>query len=87
MGTKLITFFKNQLNLETSSLTAWSDSKCVLYWLQSSNINTKQWFFYNRIKTIPSLGVNYHYVSPEDNHADIGFQGCAPSDLRVNQLW
>ena len=82
VGAKIIKFVKEQLNLDKAILTAWTDSKCVLYWLKSINLDKKQRFIHNRTKTIKDLEIRFRYVKSEDNPADIGSRGCAPNELK-----
>ena len=100
---KIIKFVKEQLNLDKAILTAWTDSKCVLYWLKSINLDKKQRFIHNRIKTIKVnneflrmkflimkfkiLIMKFRYVPSEDNPADIRSRGCTPNELKNNELW
>lgn len=68
-------------------LTAWTDSKCLLYWLQSINLDKKQRFIYNCDKTIKDLEIKFRYVPSEDSPTDIGSRRCTPNESKNNDHW
>ena len=87
VGVKVVQYVQRQLHLDSTKITAWSDSKCVLYWLTHPKPESLPRFIHNRIKTIRETGIQFRYVPTHDNPADIGSRGCTPSQLQENQLW
>lgn len=65
----------------------WTDSKCVLYWLQTTEILFT--FVQNRVNEIKKTShVEFRYVATSTvNTADIPSRGTIFADLSNNTLW
>ena len=92
MACNLISNVKSALkNQNVRSVTGWTDSTVVLYWLNH--------FVRNRVnKILERDGINWQYVPTRDNPADLGSRGSlltkipeiwwkGPSWLQVKEKW
>ncbi|XP_061389611.1 uncharacterized protein LOC133324788 [Musca vetustissima] len=77
-------------NLQITSYSThfWTDSKIVLAWLKKHPCHWNA-FVGNRISDISeNVGQeNLRHVDSESNLADIASRGCAPLDLKTQELW
>ncbi|VDN43485.1 unnamed protein product [Gongylonema pulchrum] len=58
---------------------------CVLRWIKSRK--EQQRFVENRLKEIRNSGVNFCYVSTNNNPVDLLTRGVPANELRNNELW
>ena len=85
IGTQALKFVQRELHIPISSKVLWTDSQCVLHWLQSKKPLSV--FVTNRLREIKSLeGVSIRYVPTEENPADLATRGKSPSEL-MNSIW
>ena len=85
IGTRALRFVQKELHLSISSKVLWTDSQCVIHWLQSRK--PLPIFVTNRLKEIRSLkGVSIKYIPTEENPADLATRGKSPSEL-MNSIW
>lgn len=64
----------------------WSDSTCVLGWLQGAP-SRLQPFVRNRVTEILQAGGTWLYVPSHDNPADLASRGVSASALNSSQVW
>jgi hypothetical protein len=83
LGKRLLEFVKEHISFKGKTVM-WSDSQCVLSWLESdTKLNT---FVANRVKEVRKLrDCEFRYVNTEDNPADIGSRGASVAEL--GKLW
>uniref|UniRef100_A0A914W323 Peptidase aspartic putative domain-containing protein n=1 Tax=Plectus sambesii TaxID=2011161 RepID=A0A914W323_9BILA len=87
IGARMTKFVRQQLQKPIQNVTLWSDSKCVLGWINSKS-ETLPKFVSNRLQEIWTLeGANFRYVPTQDNPADLGSRGVTVEELRGNALW
>ena len=78
------------------SVTGWSDSTVVLYWLYGQGSYNQ--FFRNKVNKILERNINCQYVPPTDNPTDLASRGSlltkipeiwwkGPSWLQVKKNW
>lgn len=92
IGVRALNFVSRKLKKSSSEFGLsskshlWTDSNTVLHWLKSS---VKQEIFVeNRLKEIRSTkNLICHYVSTEENPADIGSRGCTVKELKTSNKW
>ena len=86
IGVRSLKFVEKQLNLFQASQYLWTDSKCVLHWIESKKqLST---FVKNRIQEITAIGKNsLRYVNTEHNPADIATRGFSVAELQSLNLW
>jgi hypothetical protein len=85
-GVRCLKFVEEQLKLEIEGSYIWTDSQCVIGWLQT----TKKLpvFVSNRIREIKSyVTTKISYVKSKENPADVATRGATIHDLRNNKLW
>ena len=64
----------------------WTDSKCVLHWLQSKKMISD--FIQRRVNEIKSSGnTDFRYVATHDNPGDIASRGMDTKELQECKLW
>ena len=85
IGVRCLAFVENELKLNISRCTLWSDSQCVLKWILSEKVLSV--FVRNRIQEIKSHDINFRYISSEDNPADLPTRGVKVQTLSHNTLW
>lgn len=86
IGTRLIRFVETEIQCRILSRTAWSDSMCVLEWLQHNKLHSS--FVDNRlweIKSFPNL--TWRHVPSQDNPADLLSRGVEFEQLASSSLW
>ena len=70
----------------TVSCYLFTDSACVLYWLETTKPLSV--FVANRVKEIKSLGgVTFSHVTSKDNPADMATRGRSPDELSSSIWW
>lgn len=87
MGAQALRFVQQQLGVPLENCHAWSDSKCVLYWLRTANDEKLPTFVRNRVRKILTLGQPFRYVPSACNPADIASRGVTPALLQQSSLW
>ena len=84
IGTRAAKFVVDQLDLPLTSVTLWTDAKCVLHWLAS--LKPLSVFVSNCIIEIRKADyITFRHVPGECNPADVASRGSA--DLFHNSLW
>ena len=75
MACNLISYVKSALkNQNVTSVTGWTDSTVVLYWLNGQGSYNQ--FVRNRVnKILERDDINWQYVPTRDNPADLGSKG------------
>ena len=84
LGAKLITFLKEQLPIKLDRICLWSDSTCVLGWINSQKDLPA--FVQRRVVSIRQSGADYGYVPSTENPADLPSRGTS-SYLSDESLW
>ena len=85
IGTRALEFVDRELHLPISSKVVWTDSQCVLHWLQSNK--PLPVFVENRLKEIKShKRMSFKYVPTQENPADLATRGKSPSELQCS-IW
>ena len=70
INVRAILYVERELKLPIVRRIVWCDSKCVLYWLETSKISFV--FVMNWLKEIKQAkGIKIHYVPSKDNAADL----------------
>ena len=87
IGARALRHVQKELQLEEAKITAWSDSKCVLYWLRKTRPEALPRFIQNRVKNIHELGIRFRFVPACDDPADVGSRECPPEELQENPCW
>jgi len=84
---RCLKFVSSQLNRNTLGKHLWTDSQCVLQWIESNKQLCT--FVKNRVSEIKSLSENVkiNYVPTSQNPADIATRGTTVSELKQNKLW
>lgn len=74
------------LGLTKKHLYDWMDAKVVLAWLRAHPWTT---FMANRVAAIQEVipADRYYYVPIDENPADLGTRGVAPSELADLRIW
>lgn len=86
IGVRALKFVSSELHLQIKGMTVFTDSMCVLHWIQSKK--SLSVFVTNRLKEIKSLkGVTFKHVSSEDNPADLATRGKPPRELSSSIWW
>ena len=84
-GVHALKFVTSELRLQLTSTIVFTDSMCVLHWLQSQKPLSV--FVTNRLKEIKSLEETiFKHVSSEDNPADLATRGKYPKEL-TSSIW
>ena len=79
-------FIEKELKVEICQKHIWSDSQCVLNWIDSKKaLGT---FVENRVREIKAdQSIAFHYISTTENPADIASRGTSTCELRDNRIW
>ena len=86
IGVRVLKFVTSELHLQVTNTIVFTDSMCVLHWLQSKKPLSA--FVTNRLKEIKSLKeVTFKHVSSEDNPADLATRGKSPRELTSSIWW
>lgn len=84
IGVYALKFVEKELHLTVTSKILWTDSQCVLHWMQTTK--PLPVFISNRLKEIhTSQGIRFKYVKTKDNPADIATRGQSPEEL--SSIW
>ena len=86
--TKLLTNVGDALHIPWEDRHAWSDSSCILSWLDG-NPRDYQVFVTNRVSQILEVTSpqTWKHVPTLENPADAASRGLYPKDLSTNTLW
>ena len=86
IGVRCIRFVKQQLNIPIERSHLWTDSQCVLKWIDSEKDLSV--FVANRVNEIKSDGdIVFGYVTSGENPADIASRGATFQNLCQDKLW
>lgn len=86
IGVRCIRFVKQELNIQIQGIHLWTDSQCVLKWIESEKDLSV--FVANRVKEIKSdCDVVFGYVASKENPADAASRGTTFETLISEQLW
>ncbi|XP_058975815.1 uncharacterized protein LOC131801289 [Musca domestica] len=76
-----------QLDIQKTSLFAWSDSTIVLAWLKKPSYSWTT-FVANRVSIIQEkIGSDWHHVPTDENPADLATRGRTPLEIKESGLW
>ena len=79
-------FVENEVKVEIYQKHIWSDSQCVLNWIQSER--PLRIFVENRVEEIKTdKDINFHYISTTENTADKASCGTCARELRDDRIW
>lgn len=87
MGLSHLRFAAQELKVDLQNCTIWTDSSCVIGWIQSSRGEVLPKFVSNRILELHDAGIEIRHVGTEQNPADISSRGSTFEELQDNQLW
>eukprot|EP00117_Sycon_ciliatum_P039449 scpid9122/ scgid5519/ len=86
IGSRLIKFLQNTLPFDLHRTVLWSDSTCVLHWINGTN---QQSVFVQRrlmeIRSNPTIA--FKYVNTDYNPADLPSRGATAAALHDSKLW
>lgn len=86
IGVRCLRFISKELKLENTEKILWTDSQCVLKWLQQKE--NSDVFVRNRIKEITEKDeVEFRYINTKHNPADLPTRGISISELKKEKLW
>ena len=86
IGVRSLKFVEKSLQLDITDRILWTDSQCVLKWIQGKENQCV--FVRNRIKEITSDDkVYFRYINTNENPADLPTRGLASQELKHNELW
>ena len=86
IGVRCIRFVKQQLKIPIERSHLWTDSQCVLKWIDSEKDLSV--FVANRVNEIKSDGdIVFGYVTSGENPADITSRGATFQNLCQDKLW
>ena len=86
-GARLMTFVKESLKLQSVSVTYWTDSTDVLFWIR--NKKPRKVFIQNRVTSILQLTEQdqWHHVRGTENPADLGTRGISLKAMKESERW
>ena len=86
IGVRSLKFVTNQINLTLERSVVFSDSQCVLHWLNTEKHISV--FVNNRVREIKKHSdIEFRYVSTKCNPADIASRGCDTKKISESSLW
>jgi hypothetical protein len=86
LGTRAVEYIRAQLPLTFAQEIIWSDSKCVLHWIQSNKIlPTFTQRCVDQIRNVPDI--TFCYVPSGHNPADLPTKGIEFSQLEISNWW
>jgi hypothetical protein len=86
IGVRCLHFVLNQLKLNIKRCFLWTDSQCVLHWLDSKKEQSV--FSRNRVSEIKThKNVEFRFVRTFENPADIATGGMDIHNLQNNDKW
>lgn len=87
IGKRALDFVTQEMRVEKYTCCAWSDSKCVLEWLATKNVDKLSRFEKNRVEEIWQGSLSFQYVPTEWNPADIATRGISLEDIVHSTIW
>ena len=86
-GARLMSFIQESLGLKEPSVTFWTDSTDVLFWIR--NRKQRKIFVHNRVTTILQLTYpgRWNHVKGTENPADLGTRGISIVALKQSTTW
>uniref|UniRef100_A0A1I7X800 Integrase catalytic domain-containing protein n=1 Tax=Heterorhabditis bacteriophora TaxID=37862 RepID=A0A1I7X800_HETBA len=87
VGSRMVRFLHEQLDITISETYIWSDSSCALHWLNITKDLPR--FISNRVKEILKISdfTSFRHLPSQDNPADIITRGMIPEELVDSKLW
>ena len=86
IGVKCAKFIKNEMTYNFEKVCFWSDSYCVIYWINSKKEQKR--FIENRLKEIRSFPeAQFRYVPTEVNPADKATRGVPAEQIKDLEIW
>ncbi|XP_065180007.1 uncharacterized protein LOC135810442 [Sycon ciliatum] len=86
IGSRLIKFLQNTLPFDLHRTVLWSDSTCVLHWINGTNQQSV--FVQRRLMEIQSNPtIAFKFVSTDCNPADLPSRGATAAALHDSKLW
>ena len=86
IATRALQYVQSALPISIQNSTIWSDSLCVLYWI--NNRTNVPRFVQNRLNEIrESSQTNFKFVRSEQNPADLPSRGCTIDKLKASTKW
>ena len=86
IGVRCLRFVKQQIKLPIEGTYVWTDSQCVLKWINTDKDLSA--FVRNRVKEIVNDTENvFSYVTSKDNPADMATRGTSVAKLMNCALW
>ncbi|XP_060551271.1 uncharacterized protein LOC132712851 [Ruditapes philippinarum] len=86
IGIRSLRFVNDQLRLNINKRFLWTDSQCVLQWINSKK--DQPVFIKNRVHEINKYeDVSIGYVPTYENPADIASRGSSTTNLKNNNMW
>ena len=86
IGVRALKFVQKELCLPVISKVLYTDSQCVLHWMQTAK--PLPVFITNRLKEIKTdQGIYFKYVPTKDNPVGIATRGLSPSELSLSIWW
>ena len=87
IGTTALRYVREELRIKGITCYLWSDSKCVLAWLRTVNLDKLPRFVKNRVQEIQDDDLTFRYIPTKENPADMATRGVTPSELSTAELW
>ena len=86
IGVRCLQFVNEQLELEINKKLLWTDSQCVIGWLNS--VKKLDAFVQNRVNEIKGQKeITVQYIKSCENPADVATRGTNVEDLITNKTW
>ena len=86
IGVRSLTFVSEELSLNDCKKIVWTDSQCVLNWIQSKKPLSV--FIQNRLTEITNeRNIEFRYINTKFNPADLSSRGISSQDLKESKLW
>ena len=86
IGVRAANFITKELKLPISRRYLWTDSECVLHWMQTSKLLPS--FVENRIKEIQmEKDITFCYIPSKQNPADYATHGLTVQEIVNCELW
>ena len=86
IGVRSLCFVKEQLRLDLDICFLWTDSQCVLHWINSKKCHSV--FIRNRVAEVNThKDIQFGFVPSSENPADIATRGASIETLQNNEMW
>ena len=86
IGVRCLQFVNEQLKLKINKKLLWTDSQCVIGWLNS--VKKLDAFVQNRVSEIKGhKEITVQYIKSCENPADVAIRGTNVEDLITNKTW